>query len=114
MDAASSHMFSVVEAEHYWRIEQGIVNQIDALYDELSSKLQPAMVWECLGDDPARHHRLSREDWLQGASLIRKTLRDATPESVTQWRRERWERLRAEADQRRSKATLSGQPPSPE
>jgi hypothetical protein len=104
----------VVEADSYRWIPQSVVNEIDALYESLSVEVQPDFVLDCLGEDLTRKRKVSRDDLMRQIGEITTRLRESTPESTKQWRRERWARLRDEADRKPSTATSSDQPPSPE
>ena len=104
----------IVEAEQFRRIPQDIVNEIDSLYEMLSSELQPNFVLECLGEEPGQRPLLSRDQFVSRITDIRQRLKDSTPDAVKQWRRRRYESLGAAQAPQSSTDADSGQLPSPE
>jgi hypothetical protein len=108
-----THVF-VVQADYYWRIQQKMINEIDQLYESLASEHQPALIMQCLGQEPRDEPSMSLDTLKQRTVAIITKLRDDTPGGVKRWRRERWQRLRAQALQRSPTDDPSTQPPSPE
>lgn len=88
----------VIEADSFRRIYQGLVNEIDALYEALSEQVQPDFLHRCFGENP--HTRgITPDEFVEQSQALIKKIKDKTPESVRHWRRLRWERLRALAGQ---------------
>lgn len=102
----------VVEAEQFRRISPDVVNEIDQLYEAHSTEIHPASILEYLGEAPLRQPRMSRDQVARRLADIRAVLRDSTPDTVKQWRAQRFQRLVAEQAQKSPKRDQKDQPPS--
>jgi len=103
-----------VQGNHFHRIDQKLIDELDKLYDAYTSEIQPAQVMECFGEPLLTKPSLTLDSFKERIGEVIATLRSNTPERVKQWRLQRLERLKARQAAQSPKVQKPDPPPLPE